>query len=81
MFYPRSEHKMYVFITKAKAMYSPHPTIVSENLESSSISYRGKNPPLVGAAVTLWKMLQINMLGNPAGTVIISCLYCHFSYQ
>lgn len=53
MFHPESEYKTYVFITKAKAMYVPHPTTLSENLESCSTSYRGKNPPLVGAAVTL----------------------------
>lgn len=59
MFHPESEYETYMFITKAKAMYAPHLTIVSENFETCPISYRGKNPLLVGAAVTLWKKLQI----------------------
>lgn len=58
MFYPESEYKTHA-ITEAKAVYAPHSKLVSKNLESCSTSDRGKNPPLVGAAATLWKKLQI----------------------
>ena len=79
MFHTESEYKTYMFITKAKTMYAPHLTIVSENFETCLISYRGKNP--LGSSYDSVKEATNNMLGNSAGTVIISCLYCHFSYQ
>lgn len=40
---------------------APHPITVSETSDFclATTSYRGKKPPLVRAAVTLWKKLQI----------------------